>query len=104
MRLALAIEAAGGAVDGTIEIVGIDEGAVGEMVLLEIAPAVLDRVQFGRILGQPFCGQPRACGQGLCRQVALVDRAIVEHRNERFGSARGAVSSPEVVEQGNEVG
>ena len=104
MRLALAIEAAGGAVDGTIEIVGIDEGAVGEMVLLEIAPAVLDRVQLGRILGQPFCGQPRACGQGLCCQFALVDRAIVEHRNERLGSARGAVSRPEIVEQGDEVG
>lgn len=49
--MALAIEAVNNAVNGALQVVDINEGAVGEMVLLEIAPAVLDRVQLRCILG-----------------------------------------------------
>lgn len=77
MGLAFAIEASDGGVDGAVEVVGIGKGAIGEVMLLEIAPAVLDRVEFRGILGQPFDRQPRACGQRLGRQLASVDRSMI---------------------------
>ena len=54
MGLSLIIEAGGGVRNGAVESVGIGEGAVGEIMLLEVAPASFDVVQLGGVFGQPF--------------------------------------------------
>jgi hypothetical protein len=42
MRLALVVETINGVMDCTLESVGIGEGTIGELMLLEVAPASLD--------------------------------------------------------------
>ena len=59
MRLSLLVEAVDGAVDGTVEVIGVGKAAVGEVVPLEITPARLDRIELGRILGVPPAGDRR---------------------------------------------
>ena len=90
--------------DGAGESVGIGEGSVGELMLLEVAPASFDVVQFGGVFRQPFEGEPGALGERLCGQFAAVDRPIVENRNERPGAFGGAVCGAKLVEQGNKIG
>jgi hypothetical protein len=99
MGLSLVVEAGDSVRDGAGESIGIGEGAVGELMLLEVAPASFDIVQFGSVFGQPLEGEPGALGERLCCQLASVDRSVVENRNQRPG-AFGA----EPIEQGNEVG
>ena len=70
MRLALPIEAADRTVDGAVEIVGVDEGAIGEVMAFEVAPGMFDLVQLRRIFGQPFDGEPRPLGE--CLVVSLL--------------------------------
>src|SRR5690348_7857166 len=60
MRLSLVVETGDGAVDRGFESIGIDDGAIGQIMLLEVAPASFDVVQFGGIFRQPFGGEPRA--------------------------------------------
>src|SRR3954463_10444068 len=73
-------------------------------MLLEVAPASFDIVQFGGVFGQPFEGEPGALGERLCGQLAGVDRPVVEHRNQGPGSFGGAVGGAELVEQSDKVG
>jgi hypothetical protein len=73
MRLPLVVEAGDSIRDGALESIGIGEGTVGELVLLEVAPASLDVVQLGGVFRQPFEGEPRARGERLCCQLAGVD-------------------------------
>lgn len=47
MGLSLLVEPIDPAVDGTVEVIGIGKGAVGEVVPLEVAPAALDRLELG---------------------------------------------------------
>ena len=75
--------------DGAGKSVGIGEGAVGELMLLEIAPASFDVVQFGGVFRQPFEGEPGAPGERLCGQLAGVDRPVVENRDQ--GRVRSVV-------------
>src|SRR5690349_21819526 len=49
-RPALAVEGVDGLVDGAVELVGVAEGAVGQVVALQVAPGALDGVQLGRVL------------------------------------------------------
>ncbi len=49
--------------DGAGESVGIGEGIIGEIMLLEVAPASLDVIQLGGVFRQPFEGEPRARGK-----------------------------------------
>ena len=49
MRLPLVVETGDSVRDGTGESVGIGEGAIGELMLLEVTPASLDVVQFGGV-------------------------------------------------------
>ena len=65
MRLALPIEAVDRTVDGAVEIVGVDEGAIGEVMAFEVAPGMFDLVQLRRIFGQPFDGESRPLGKRL---------------------------------------
>ena len=98
------VEAGDGVRDGAFESVGIGEGMVGELMLLEVAPASFDIVQFGGVFRQPFEGEPRALGERLCCQLAAVDGSIVEHRDQGPGAFGGTVGGAKLVEQGNEVG
>ena len=104
MRLSLVVEAGDSVRDGAGESVGISEGAVGELMLLEVAPASFDVVQFGGVFRQPFEGEPGALGERLCCQLAGVDRPVVENRDQGPGSFGGAVGGAELVEQGDKVG
>src|SRR3954454_18681584 len=90
--------------DGAGESVDIGEGAVGELMLLEVAPASLDVVQFGGIFRQPFEGKPGARGERLCGQLAGVDRPVIENRDQGPGAFSGAVGGAELVEQIDKVG
>src|SRR3954471_10280438 len=98
------VEAGDSVRDGTFESVGISEGAIGELMLLEVAPASFDIVQLGGIFRQPFEGEPGARGEGAGCQLAAVDGSIVEPHDQRPGAFGGAVSSAELIEQFDEVG
>src|SRR3954453_18715874 len=100
----LVVETGDSVRDGAGESVGVSKGAVGELMLLKIAPASFDIVQFGGVFRQPFEGQPGALGKRLCGQLAGVDRPVVEHRDQGPGSFGGAVGGAELVEQGDKVG
>ena len=67
MRLPLVVETGDSVRDGAGESVDIGESAIGKLMLLKIAPASFDVVQFGGVLGQPFEGKPSALGERLCR-------------------------------------
>jgi hypothetical protein len=98
------VETADSVRDGLGESVHVGEGLVGELMLLEVAPASLDVVQFGGVFWQPFEGEPGALDERLCGQFAAVDRPIVENRNERPGAFGGAVGGTELIEQGDKIG
>ena len=104
MRLSFVVEAGDRVRDGAGESVGVSESAVGELMLLEVTPASLDVVQLGGVFRQPFEGEPGALGKRLCRQLAAVDRSIIENRNERPGAFGGAVCGAKLVEQGDKIG
>ena len=74
MGLSLMVEPTHRQMDGTVEVIGISKGAVGEVMPLEIAPPMLDRIQLRRILGQPLKREPWPFGQGLGRALAGMDR------------------------------
>ena len=69
--VSLGVQAGYGGVDGAIEVLGLGEGLVGQMMRFEIVPDDLDVVEFGRVLGQPFDGEPMGAG-GKGRVVALL--------------------------------
>jgi hypothetical protein len=98
--LSLVVETGDGVRDGAGESVGIGEGAVGEIVLLEVAPASFDVVQLRGVFRQPFEGDPGARGERLGCQLAAVDRPVVEDRNQGPGAFGGA----ELIEQGDKIG
>src|SRR4051812_6448766 len=104
MRLPLVVETGDSVRDGAGESVDIGEGAISELMLLEVAPASLDVVQFGGVFGQPLDGEPGALGERLCGQLAGVDRPVVENRDQGPGAFGGAVGAAELVEQSNAVG
>jgi hypothetical protein len=91
-------------VDGPVEGIGIIEGAVGQLVLLEVAPAAFDVVQFRRVFRQPFDGQPWSGGQSLGGDLAGMDRTVVEHDDQGAGPLSGAIGSTDQIEQGDEIG
>src|SRR4051812_23658270 len=85
--------------DGAFESVGIGEGTIGQIMLLEVAPASLDVVQFGGVFRQPLDGEPGALGEGAGCQLAGVDRPVVENRDQGPGAFSGAVGGAKLVEQ-----
>jgi hypothetical protein len=71
--------------DGAIKSLGVDEGLVGEMMGLEIAPDNLDVVEFGSVFGQPFDSEPMgAGGERRGRGFAHMDRPVIEHDDDRL--------------------
>ena len=104
MRLSLVVETSDGVMDRAFESVEIGDGAIGQIMLLEVAPASFNIVRLGGLFGQPFEGEPSALGERLCGQLAAVDRAVVENRNQRPGAFGGAISGAELIEQVDKVG
>src|ERR671916_659189 len=80
---ALMVESRHGVVDGGVEVIGAAEGAVGEVVALQVAPRALDVVQLGGVPGQPLDPEPRPRGEGFRAGLAGVDRPVVEHQYHR---------------------
>src|SRR5215207_3568710 len=62
----LAVHVDDAAVDACFEVFGIDEGPVGEVMTLQIAPGEFDVVEFGRVFRQPLDREP---GTG-CERLA----------------------------------
>src|ERR687884_457778 len=104
MRLSLVIETGDSIGDGAFESVGIGEGVIGELMLLEVAPASLDIVEFGSVFRQPLDGEPGTLGKRAGCQLAGVDWPVIENRDQRPGAFGGAVCGTQLVEQGNEIG
>ena len=104
MRLALVVEAGDGVMDGAVESTGIGDGAVGEVMLLEVTPAPFDVGQLGGIFRQPFGGEPRARGEGAGCPLAAVDRSVVEDREQGPVAFGDAVSGAELIEQRDKIG
>jgi hypothetical protein len=100
----LVVETGDGVRDGAGESVGVSEGAVGELMLLEVTPASFDVIQLGGIFRQPFEGEPGARGEGAGGQLAAVDRPVIENRDQRPGAFSGTVGGAELIEQFDEVG
>ena len=81
MGWSLVVETGDSIRDGAGESVGIGEGAIGELMLLEVAPASFDVVQLRGVFRQPFEGELGARGERLCGQLAGVDRPVIENRD-----------------------
>ena len=105
MRLALVAQTGDGVMDGMVERVGIGKGAVGALMLFEIAQASLDIVKpRRRMLRQQFDGEPCEPGESAPRQAYCSRSARCEDRDQGQGSFGGAVCGAELVEHGYEVG
>ena len=92
--------------DGLIERVGIDEGLVGEMMGLEIAPDGFDVIQLRGVFGQPLDGEPVDAGsQGCSRDLAGVNWPVVLNQHHRFGGLAwlGPVDPIKLFEVGDKV-
>jgi hypothetical protein len=88
MRFSLQVEIGHGLVNGSVEVIDLGEGTMGEVVLLEIAPAAFNVVEFGSVFRQSFDGELPSFGQRFGRRLAGMDRAVVEHARPKAGSAR----------------
>src|SRR5580698_6427909 len=76
------------------------------MMRLEVAPDSLDVVQFRRVFGQPFDGEPMdAGGQRRHREFAGVDGAVVLDQHHRCEGLPGfwAIEPVELLEMGDEI-
>jgi hypothetical protein len=92
--------------EGLIERVGIDEGLVGEMMGLEIAPDGFDVTQLRGVFGQLLDGEPVDAGsQGCSRDLAGVDWSVVFDQHHRFGGLTwlGTVDPIKLFEVGDKV-
>ena len=66
-----------GFVDGLVEMIGIGEGLMGEMMAFQIPPDRFDIIQFRSVFRQPLDRQPVCpCGQGGAGGLARMDRAV----------------------------
>lgn len=76
------------------------------MESLELGPDILDVVQFGGIFRKPLDPQPVvSSGERLAGRLAGVDRAIVEHDNDRLHSNTSlvAIETVQFLQEGDEV-
>jgi len=109
ITVALVVEAEHGVVNGAFQMIGTAKGLMSQMVPFEIAPNLLDIVQFGGVLRQALDGQPvRAGGQrrpgrlarggsGRCPGpgppgAAAPGRASARSAGREFRAARGSRS------------
>ena len=96
------VEVLNGGMDGGVEMLDITEGALGQVVPLQVAPGALDVVQLGGVPGQPLDREPGSRGERLGAGPAGVDRAVIEHQHH--GPARPRRLWPVVaVEAGEKI-
>jgi len=98
--VSLVVERGDSVRDGAGKSIGIGEGAVGELMLLEVAPASFDIAQLGAYFGSHsrvsqgrWARLSACCGGFRCRAP-----------RQRPGAFGGAVGGAELVDQGEEVG
>ena len=106
MAHSFVVEGVDGVVDGLVEVSGVGEGRVGEVVRLEVSPDAFDVVQFGCVFGQPLDGEPMGgAGERHQGELAGVDRAVVLNQDHRrIGLARfGTIPPVDLLEVGDEV-
>jgi hypothetical protein len=60
---------------------------MGEEVTFQVSPGSFDIVEFRSILWQPLDGEPGPLGQCGPRQLADVDRAVVEDQDDGDGES-----------------
>src|SRR4051794_2890163 len=103
--MTLAVEGVNSSMDGEIELDGVAEGAVGQVVALQVAPGALDVVQLRRVLREPLDREPGARGERLPARLARMDRAVVQDQGDRpiLAARRRAVVPVEPRQQGDEV-
>ena len=90
MAASFVIELHNGFLDGLVEVFGAGEGLVGEVMPLHIAPSLLDVVEFGSVLWQPFDREPgRPLGECCCGCLAGVDGTVIEDKAHRLGAPAG---------------
>src|SRR3974390_164821 len=92
--------------NGLFEYIWVSEGLMRQMMGLQVTPDDLDVIEFGRIFRQPLDREPMGTLGKRCRcRLADVDRAIVEHQNNRLDRRSGlrAVEAIENLQMGNEV-
>src|SRR6266446_4547234 len=79
IAISFRVQVGDGTVDSGVEGVDIGKRLVGEIKGFEVMPDHFDVVELGRILGQPFDGEPMGSGRQCCRGgLADVNRAVVE--------------------------
>src|SRR5687768_2046099 len=100
--VSLMVEVLNGGMDGGVEMLDITEGAMGQVVPIQVAPGALDVVQLGGVPGQPLDREPGSRGERLGAGPAGVDRAVIEHQHH--GPARPRRLWPVVaVEAGEKI-
>jgi hypothetical protein len=96
-----------GFVDGLVEVFRSGEGLVGEVMPLHIAPSLLDVVECGGVLWQPFDPEP-VCplGECGCGCLAGVDGTVIEDEPNRLDAPAGlgAVAAVEGLQKRDEAG
>ena len=79
---------------------------MGEVMSLQIVPDDLDIIEFGRVFGQPFDGEP-VCpgGERRAGKLADMDRSIVLDQHDRFDlpPRHGAVELIKLFEMRHEI-
>ena len=106
MVISFGIELHDRLLDGVIESFRSHESLVRQVMALQIAPALFDVVEFGRILGQPFDRQPgRPFSERGTRCLAGMDRAIVENEHDRLAGrgGRGTITLIDLLQQRDEI-
>jgi hypothetical protein len=93
--------------DRVVERGDVGESLMGEVMRFEIVPDDLDIVEFRRVFGQPFDGEP-VCpgGEGRAGKLADMDRSIVldQHDWLDLPARHGAVELVELREMRHEIG
>ena len=82
-RLAFLVEVLNSIPDARVEVGGVPERAVGQVVALEVAPASFNVVQLRGVARQPLDGDPRPLGQCRPSGPAGVDGSVVSHQHNR---------------------
>ena len=67
IAISFRVQVGDGTVDSGVEGVDIGKRLVGEIKGFEVMPDHFDVVELGRILGQPFDGEPMGSGRQCCR-------------------------------------
>ena len=107
IRLSFDVQSLDGVVDGAVEVFGVGEGLMGEVVGFQVSPDGFDVIEFRCVFGQPLDAQPmgarRERGLG---GLAGMDRSVVEHDDDGplALAGFGAVMMIEFFQKGDEVG